>query len=97
MAVYMSIGEIVEANRRAGQVWFDIDTMRYRETELYPRVWRVEGGAFFLTSDRDAFGGRAWSVRFCDAGGRITTPLFQETAVLEEAIRSVELSRSLWV
>lgn len=95
--MYHSMGEIMEANREAGQVWFSRDTMRYWETELYPRVWPVDGGAFFLTSDRDAFGGRAWSVRFCDAEGRVETLSFQETTVLKEAIVSLELSRSLWV
>lgn len=83
--MHKSMNDIVAANNRAGQVWFNQDTMRFWETELYAEVWPTDLGTFFVTSDRDAFDGRSFSVRFCDARGRVATIQFQEHAKLSAA------------
>jgi hypothetical protein len=70
-ATFNTITEIKQANRDAGQHFFDADTMRFFES----RVLRgVIGGRFFVTSERFDMGTpRLFTVRVVDAAGHVDT------------------------
>lgn len=70
----LTMATIKANNRKAGQHWFDKDTMRFFSSRVGNKVFRGGRCAFFVTSEEGPHGGRKFSVRkTCDRGGRIQT------------------------
>lgn len=72
-----SIADIRKAHETAGGFWFSPDAMRFWGTIVDFVVYPTEAGTYFVSSDWTFDDGRAYSVRFCDLGGDISTVGFQ--------------------
>lgn len=59
---------IREANRRAGQHWFDPGAVRFFNSRISPRVY---AGAIFVSSEKGPSGVRLYSVHYCARTGRV--------------------------
>ena len=72
---YYTIEEIKEANRKAGQHFFDADTLRFFSSRISD-VYCGLGGVFFVTSEKKCFNDttRVFTVRkFNSDNGHIDT------------------------
>lgn len=67
---YDRIEDIKQANRAAGQHWFDAGTMRFFQTRVHNRIY---GGRYFVTSERMPNGDRVYTVRLARSDGGIET------------------------
>lgn len=67
---YRSVSEIREANRRAGQHWFEPDTMRFFSSRVGETVY---GGRFFISSEVPPNGRGAYTIRVAADDGHIET------------------------
>lgn len=86
--MFKSIDEIKAAH--TGH-WFSPDTMRFWGTRVYPEVYQGDGVTYFISSDRDPWGCRLYSVRFCTLEGDIgTVEPFQGYSTLRAARKAVE-------
>ena len=47
-----TIEEIKQANKDAGQCWFDAGTMRFFRSRVSHKVYPVKDGAYFVSSER---------------------------------------------
>lgn len=81
---FFTIDAIKQANRDAGQHYFDADTMRFFRSRVMPHVY---GGRIFVTSEQNGYDHpRAWSVREAMPDGSIETiGEFQEYATGSQA------------
>ena len=82
---YASIQAIKDANRRAGETWFSLETMRFFNSRVHGRVI---AGRFFVTSE-DSFdrSERRYTVREALPSGRIqTVGEFLEHETLQRAV-----------
>lgn len=61
-----TINAIKDAVRAKGSHWFDPDTMRFFKTRISDKVYQGQGGVYFVTSEEDPSGKRAYSVRSFD-------------------------------
>lgn len=70
--MYKTITDIKRANRLAGFHFFDQDTMRFFRSRILDGVI---GDGYFITSERgcDPSASRRYTVRYCDANGRMHT------------------------
>ena len=85
---FSSLREIEEANRRAGQHWFEKDTMRFFKSKVLGPVY---GGHYFVSSEKGPHGGRAYSVRKATRHGKIeTVGKFQQYTSAAQARRAIE-------
>jgi len=48
----MTIGQIREADSRAGRYFFSADTMRFFNSRILPTVYEGPGGIYFVTSEK---------------------------------------------
>lgn len=72
--MYATIEAIEQANRAIGHHWFEPAAMRFFRSRVSSRVYPTPSGAFFVSSERGSHQkARRYSVRFCDARGRIET------------------------
>lgn len=66
---YSSVSEIKLANRRAGQHFFDADTMRFFRSRVGDKVY---GGRYFITSEQfDDEAPRLYTIREAMPNGHI--------------------------
>ena len=54
---------IKEANKNAGKHFFEKETMRFFSSRILPTVYQGEGGMYFVTSEVDPSGKKAYTVR----------------------------------
>lgn len=87
--MFSSIEEIEAAHKG---FWFSPETMRFWSTRVYPDVYQGDGVAYFISSDRDAYGtGRLYSVRCATPDGDIrSVEPFQGYATLRAARKAAE-------
>jgi hypothetical protein len=80
--VLNSLDEIKAANRvgNGDQHWFSPDTMKWFHSRVSEKVWPVNDGAYFVTSERPSpspidghHEPRRYTVRFCSDAGDIDT------------------------
>lgn len=72
--MYATIEAIEQANRAIGHHWFDTDSLRFFRSRVSSRIYPTPSGAFFVSSECGSRQkARRYSVRFCDARGRIET------------------------
>ena len=72
----LTIDDIKDRNRAAGQHWFDPGAMRFFNTRSLSHVSPTRyGGAYFVTSEQrpHSTDARRYTVRYCDAEGHIHT------------------------
>lgn len=69
-----TIEEIKQANKDADGHWFDADTMRFFRSRVSRKVYPVEAGTYFVTSERfDDNSPRLYTVRFIWTDGDVET------------------------
>jgi len=74
MAPIFTMDDIRRANYRAGYHFFDHDTLRFFRSRVGDTVYQGVGGIFFITSECNPSGVRAYTVRqFNPDSGRIAT------------------------
>lgn len=73
MKALKSIADIKAKNRQIGHHWFDADTLRFFDSKIYPRLYHVTEGAYFVTSERGPDLVRKYTVRFAKSSGKIET------------------------
>ena len=85
--MYPTIDSLVQANRAAGQHFFDASTMRFFNS----RVCRKIIGNYFVTSERfDASTPRRYTIRRINDDGHVeTVGEFQKFATSREAYRAI--------
>lgn len=90
--MYATIDEIKQANRAIGHHWFEPAAMRFFRSRVSATVYPTPNGAFFVSSERGSHQtARRYSVRFCDARGRIeTVDEFQAYATARDAHAACE-------
>ena len=88
-----TIEEIKQANRYAGQHWFDADTMRFFRSRVSDKVYPVKDGAYFVSSERFTDNSpRLHSVRRAYDDGRVeTVGEFQGYATGQQAHDAAQL------
>ena len=60
----LTIGDIKELNRKAGQHWFSPDTMKFFKSKVPDDHMGLVGNRFFISSEKNPFGDpRAFSIR----------------------------------
>ena len=57
------IDDIMMLNKSAGRFFFSPNTMRGFKTRVSPQVYQGSGGVYFVTSDLQYDGSRAYTVR----------------------------------
>lgn len=92
---------IEAAARKAGNHWFDKETMSFFDTRVSDKVYpALDGSCYFVSSERfDAQSPRLYTVRraFYSEDGKFsirTVGDFQQFRISDEAHRSAELSAS---
>ena len=69
--MYRTIKEIKQANKEAGQHWFDADTMRFFNSRI---LSPVIGGRYFVSSEKyDDGSPRLYTIRIANDDGTIDT------------------------
>ena len=76
---HMTIADIKQANRDAGQHYFDRSTMRFFDSKVETQVYEGPGGVYFVTSEQfhgsQGSNPRKWTVRqFNPENGHCWTP-----------------------
>lgn len=70
----MTIQEIEQANKAAGQLWFSSGAVRYFASGIDLEVYEGPGGVFFVSSEKALREPRAYTVRqFHPDTGRVST------------------------
>jgi hypothetical protein len=59
---FLTVADIKRAAKDAGSYFFAPSTMRFWDSSILPRVYPIDGGAFFITGESDE-GTRAYTVR----------------------------------
>lgn len=57
-----TMDDVIMANRKAGQHWFDEDTLRFFQS----RFGKLYGDRYFISSEKSPNNPRRWSVRKVD-------------------------------
>jgi hypothetical protein len=70
--MFNTLSEVKQANREAGQHWFDFESMNFFGSKVYPTLY---GGKYFVSSEYTGFEKvtRAFSVREAHEDGSIGT------------------------
>jgi len=59
----LTIGDIKDLNRKAGQHWFSPDTMKFFKSKV-PNDWEgLVGNRFFITSEKSPYDKRKYTIR----------------------------------
>lgn len=96
--MYSSMENIIDQFNNSGSEWFARGTSRWWRSRVLAATFTAlpDGRALFITSDRDARDGRAYSVRlaswFTDDGRTrptMETPRFQTASTRAEALRQL--------
>lgn len=66
-----SVAEIIQANREAGQFWFDDATLEWFKSMVYRDT--LIAGRYFITSEQPPDAERKFSVRVADDQGVVST------------------------
>lgn len=89
-----TIQQIIDGNAAAGQFYFSPDTMRFFRSRVMSRVFPVPDGAVFVTSEKNDWSPRTYTVRrFYESTGEVETvdfPGFQEYATYNGAMKAAE-------
>ena len=91
-----TLEEIKARHKATGGHWFDPDTLRFFSSRFSRKVYPVDGGALFISSEQNKpvlistgltqGGPRLYSIWFCSDGGKIeTVGTFQEYRSLTAA------------
>jgi hypothetical protein len=91
---FFTVGQIKQANRDAGQHYFEPDTMRFFKSRVMDFV---TGGRFFVTSEQNGYNApRMWSVREAMPDGSIESySEFQEYSSGAAAKRAAKQARRI--
>lgn len=68
--LFFTVDDVKRANERAGDHWFSKDTMRFFRSRI---VGGIEGGRYFVTSERGPSGVRSYTVREALPAGHVMT------------------------
>ena len=88
-----TLEKIQDANHRAGQRWFDPETMKWWASRIDPRVHQGRGGIYLVSSEasRAQMIPRRYSVRrFDPATGHVETAVFHKLETLRAARAEAE-------
>lgn len=87
--MFRSVEEIIKANREAGHHFFSRSTMRFFNSLVYAGA--LEGGRYFITSERYAEEARRYTIRVANEQGHVdTVGEFQQYATLNQAKRALK-------
>jgi hypothetical protein len=89
---FRTLDDVIDANRRIGNKWFDPSNMRFFNTRLSHTLY---GGRYFITSEQnnmtDPPQQRLYSVREALPDGRIkTVGEFQAYATRSQALHAIQ-------
>lgn len=71
--VFRTIEEIRAANRSIGHCWFSAGALEFFSSKIYRTLYAWEGGAYFVSSEKDRHYPRLYTVRFAFPDGRVET------------------------
>jgi hypothetical protein len=96
-----TLQQIKDANEGAGLKWFSPGAMRYFGSRISGKVYPVENGALFVTSEQLVSASfslaRKYSVHFCSDEGEIqTVGKFQAYRTLREAQQQAKKLAATW-
>ncbi len=64
---FLTVGELVTANAKAGGYWFSDDTRRWFD----PKLQLLYGGCYLVANEKDYDGSRVWRLARADHTGRV--------------------------
>lgn len=98
--MFTTIQEIISANRKVGQRWFEPGTMAFFSSQIEPKVYQ---GCYFISSEQYELSDtesakitpadpRAWTIHTVTPGGWVSTiGEFQQYKSLQDAEAAVAL------
>ena len=86
------ISEIKELNQKAGNYWFEPDTLRFFKSRLDKYAYKKGNKAYFVSSEQSPYGSRMYSVRVADlkTGNINTVGDFMKYGSRESALKEIK-------